>query len=690
MKLRLLAAIAVLALVGAFGGLFGGNVAEAACPSPANGGCAADHTFSVTLNNYTVGSAPDTTVNLALGTGSPASAPFPTAFFNEATTSYTGVAPVTPPYAGKLGANVGTIDFTIQTNVDPSLVGSNNINLTTGQPPRCGATGTLTVGSPTQIHAVTISALSATSPTVSSAPDLTNPPYTYDQEPDLSAGGGGAPMGVTHVPDWYPPLLTSLGIIPSLVERGYAIAKTTPASQTTVSFLTIMPPGGATINVTFLGNPIALFNPTSQTTSTCPPFSTKVVTQGTATAHTWDCTTDYFGNPIPLPGSCTALSDVGGPNQSLPAAGTFDYQITLSTGLNLDGDQTTATPPVPLWDQWDNCPADANPTQSDANSNGIGDACKAGGTVWTNVSAGAVTNASITCAPGAATSAAPFAPCQDADGDGVLNSVDNCPLTSNGPLTTPVLPQAQWQVDSLKDGIGDACRPGMAGNLAVMTDVPGTGVGYPTEYAAQDLCGNEFTTGVGALLPYCVANGINMPGGVGVAFKNSNAMNQNMTPDFMASFTKPSGAVVPCTQDHISDTNLDGYSDAVEGTPPGASCPPGVDANHNLYPTGGGMPVGALNPTALGACAGRNFGTSTSPATAAQNLGAKIARADVKPDGVVNIADLGTVASKYGQGGFGLDATDSRNELDVKRDGVINIADLGSIAAQYGKSVPPC
>ncbi len=678
MKLRHLAAVALFAVVVALGGLLGGNVAEAACPSTANGGCAMDHTYSVTLNNYTVGSAPDTTVNLALGTNSAASAPFPTAFFNEATTSYTGVTPVAE-YAGKVGANVGTIDFSIQSNVDPTLVASNNVNLTTGQPPRCGAAGTLAIGSPTAIHAVVLAGLSATSPTVSSAPDPGNVPYTFDQEPDLSAGGGGAPMGVTHVPDWYPPLLTQLGLIPSLVHRGYAIAKTTAASQTTVSFLTIVPPGGATINVTFLGNPIAVFNPASQAVSTCPPFTTKVVTQGTATAHTWDCTTDYFGNPIPVPGSCTALSDVGGPNQSLPAAGTFDYQITLSTGLNLDGDQTTATPPVLLWDQWDNCPVDANPNQTPATTpdNGIGNACKTGGTVWTNVSASAVTNAATGCAPGAATSGGgtmtSWAPCQDADGDGVLNSVDNCPLTPN-----------PTQVDTLKDGIGDACRPAMAGNAPATTDVPGTGVGYPTEYAAQDLCGNEFTTGVGALAPYCVANGTGMPGGVGVAFKNSNAMNQDMTPDFMASFTKPSGAVVPCVQDHVADTNQDGYSDAKEGTPPGASCP-AAPANHGLYPPGGGIPVGPLNPTALGACAARNF-----LGTAAQNLNAKIARADVTANGVVNIFDLSAVAGVYGQTGFGLDASDLRNEMDVSKNGVINIFDLSAVAAQYGKTVPPC
>lgn len=138
-------------------------------------------------------------------------------------------------------------------------------------------------------------------------------------------------------------------------------------------------------------------------------------------------------------------------------------------------------------------------------------------------------------------------------------------------------------------------------------------------------------------------------------------------------FSNP-GAGLPCVQDHIGDTNNDGYSDA------DAFTPPGVPTCTGAYPASGGL---GLDPAAQ--CAGRNL-----LGTPAQVAAAKVARADVDVSGKVNILDLAAAASAYGQSGFGADPSDKRNEFDQDGNGVINILDLAIMAAQYNQLVPPC
>ncbi len=667
MKLRLIAALAAIAAVLTMGG----SLVQAVGPAGPQ-----DHSFTATLSpNGTNPATTDATINLTLGSGTPAS-PFPTPFFTEATASYNGLIPAAPV----IGANVGSIVFSIQTNTNPGFSASNNIDLTTGQPPRCGAPGTTTANIATAIPIYAAEKnLAAT--TVSSAVDPAAVPagLSFDQEPDLTHGA--VPMGVTNVPDWYPQLAALLGIPQSvIVSRGMAIAHVA-TTYTTVTFLVINNPfAGRYVSVTVLANPIASFNPKS-TSTTCPPFSSSVTTLGTSIAKTWTAPSclDYF-NTVQAGCSGTTAGTASALN-ALAGNGSYSYSIMLAGGPNTDGDVSATTPFPPLFNSWDNCVVDPNPTQADPNNNGIGTACKTGGAFWLHSTASAIANAAITCdslSPATTPSIVPpWKPCQDADQDGALNSVDNCPLVPNTDSALSVPPNVtpgDNQKDTAKDGIGDACRPNPTGNIgtpptfSVFKTVgsgwaPGMVPGVTTTGQFQqyfDVCSQAFSIPLAMGAAGCMSSGQTNP------WVDSNV---NNLPDFM----NP-GAGVPCIQDHVSDTNHDGYSDADQTTAPGAKSCTGA------YPSSGG-----LGQDSLAICVGRDF-----LGTAAQKTAAQKARDDVNLDGQINILDLASAASAYNASGFNLDASNKLNEFDVNGDGSVNILDLANMASFYNQTVPPC
>ncbi len=655
MKLKILAVVAVALAIMATAG--------SAVAVPGIG--PQDHAWTVVYSSTAAGANPNIDVTLTLGTNGGIATPPDTPFFHDATTTYGGITPgcyvqgaVTCPAAQQLhlGDNTGKIGFSIQTNLQFPL--SNNISTVGGgQPPQCGTGGTPVTVAPasTLIYAATTN---PADPVVSTKHDPATDPspnLAFDQEPDTAKGG--MPMAISHLPDWYLPVLSALGVpTDNIVSRNYALA-TVLTNHTSVNFIAVNPLNGTYISVTVLGDPRGAFSVSGQTVDTCPPFSSTVNQFGMSIAPpgglgqgSWATCKDYFGAPV---AGCTTYAGATGGSADLTITGTmgntYPYKIAVATTPDVDNDGRFAG--------WDNCNADANPTQTDANNNGIGDACKAGGATWQNSTASAKTNAGTTCAPGFPT-AAPFNACQDADGDGALNSVDNCPLVPNGPLASWLMNGATVldnQADNDRDGIGNACDP--------QPNIPGDGNGYAPvtffQYGAaafatgkyhdyNDVCDQGFTVGGAASAPTCV---------VSLATDQGQLDSNN---DGVPDFANP-GAGLACVQDHASDSNGDGYTDSDEATPPGAATCTGA------YPAGGGMGVDPLGTTA---------GCFSNPS---------LAKTDVNLDGATNGLDLNALAGNFTK--IWLNSTDKVAETDFNGDHQVNGLDLNKLAQNFTKTV---
>ena len=682
MKVRFLAVVTA-ALVGM---LLIGSVAQAGGPTPG----ANDHTWNVAFAPGTAGAShPNTTVVLTLGKSSTAeTAPYSTPFFTIASTTYAGLTPSGSGVAN-LGVKVGTIGFNIEAQTSALK--------TTGQPQACGdrANGSVNViASPFNIYAAAKSPPASAGHGPGAAAGFTSTdadggsgggvPQTYGQEPDKDLGG--APFEVRLVPDWYQKVIIDSGLVGFVSSRAFGIAKTASAA-TSVNFITLSL-GPVSENVTVLSNPVAAFSPLSQNSSTCPGFASTVSTLGTSVfdgtvgdgTHSWACTQTEFG--LAPPAGCTPYVATNFNTTTTGADGTYAYAIGLAGAPDPTAACTTANCPPPvgsgpatigngsvgdnmyLFTTWSKCKAGPNdPAQVDANANGIGDVCQGGGG-WTNSNATAIANAALPACTGVIPTSPPFLTCQDADQDGSLNALDNCPLVANtdSPLTVPAnVTPGDNQLDSDGDGIGNACdaEPYIKGD--------GTGwangmVSFPTtgKYVQfGDYCNDPFT-----ITASTAASANGAANGPCVDPVDSNV---DGTPDFVET-----GGGNACVQDHSGDSNHDGYSDGDQTTPASTSCT--------------GFPGVGLAQDSLKKCPGRYWSGDTSIDSPPDSV--LKARSDVDLDGQITIVDLSITAGQFLN--LALLPADPNNEMDVDKDHQITIVDLSIMAGFFLDPVPAC
>ncbi|HUD72212.1 MAG TPA: thrombospondin type 3 repeat-containing protein, partial [Dongiaceae bacterium] len=186
----------------------------------------------------------------------------------------------------------------------------------------------------------------------------------------------------------------------------------------------------------------------------------------------------------------------------------------------------------------DNCPDVRNPNQSDIEGDGRGDLCdtlKTSGTTF-GTSAGAADCVSGTCTrpttavgaactvdedcirscnagtcantggfvsplPAVGASCVTHADCYrdiDRDGDGVVDALDNCVVSDNGPLQGP-----NNQTDSDIDGLGNVCDGDCTGATEIYV-CRGSGISCPVPETNQAVCANA--NGLGNVCEFYLSN----------------------------------------------------------------------------------------------------------------------------------------------------------------------------------------
>jgi parallel beta-helix repeat protein len=435
-------------------------------------------------------------------------------FFDLANTLFSGLDPA---YGAAImdGAWTGTMTFSIESNlIAPS---TSNVSGVTGQPPAC-ATGAGTLTATFDMFDADLGtgsdAENGLGAGIVSEQDLDGDGLRETEEDNFHADGSPGPNGLYDGIDLMPDALDHY-LIPSLgfgapIARSFGVATASEALGVTidVNVLLFHLGGGEYYSLTVLGYPglprqrPSAANLTSQTVITCPPF--------TSTLRLFGVTQD---NNTPCCGGSPNPGIVGGNSNWTAVSGTHSYEIMVSSEDNYDGDAAatpydscpavvsvnTDLPPAgsvdPDYDRWDSA-CDPYPDSYDNDNSGT---AKSYNTPVLGQWPMDPQNCNV---PGLGLVGG-WDCDQDVDGDGTLNTVDNCPMVpdadvDNADKDDNPLTGIDWQQDSDGDGVGDVCDPaptikGNGSGYAINAHPHGF-PGEPGGYVDHDqICNDEFT-----------------------------------------------------------------------------------------------------------------------------------------------------------------------------------------------------
>jgi len=511
-----------------------------------------------------------------------------------------------------LGAKVGMVNISIQSNLFQGTLTTNNIDdiasaedtTLTGQPPRCGAdvTGdsrpdTLALVDSFELWNAAFHPIPY--PTPGSDPIIE---YWDAQMPDYSEGVGFplgcdstgktpnhacAPKAVRSLPRPILALETAMGLSPeSRVSRAYGIARFPIVggivNKVDVNFLVYSLHNTRTngyLSVTLVSYPglpaadptYQTYNPFSQSVETCPPYWSSATICGITFGSDFDedGRTDLnVASPEANRLVVCALPDC------TPGTTSYDYSIETSMVPDYDGDV------IPAYA--DRCSTDPTPAP-DADRDGLSGTCDSNGdnnnpkehTSW---------------------GYKPFWESgQDIDGDTYLNSVDNCPAVAN-----------KDQRDTDGDSVGDACDPAPT--------IPGDGKGYaspsPGTFVDYDAVCKD---------PWTVGQSESSGGGQCGAITGWQDSDDDGVPDYVVT---GSSTIADCQ----SDSDQDGFVDAVEAAPTNIQpCLPSTTYGKASDPLDASSPV-----------AGPVGGIAEPPAESSSNS----ERSDGPPSGVLALVAI--------------------------------------------------
>jgi hypothetical protein len=393
------------------------------------------------------------------------------AFFALSSTVWQGMTPA----AGAAltdGDIVGHITYSIESNLIAPL--TSNVSGLTGQPPIC-AVGAGTLSDTFDIYDAELDTAQIVSDKDLDGDGLAEE-FEDNKLADCStAGSNGLMDGIDCVPQALAQYtIPNIGLgNPTGRAFGKAVVSAPLGVEVPVNFL-VFPYDidGDTTNDSYVSVSVVQYpgipgskpsgaNLTGQTVVTCPPYWTKVQIYGISQ-----------GNPLAIPPIAGGVA-----NRTAGPAGTYPYRDDVTTTDNYDGDAAA--------EPWESCPAvvstdtDLVPANVDPDSDRWDSACDpVPGSADNAPPAGAPTyNLPVVntwpldaqnCNKPALGLAGGWDCDQDVDGDGMLNTVDNCALTADADVTGDTV--VDWQLDSDSDTVGDVCDPAPA--------IKGSGAGY--------------------------------------------------------------------------------------------------------------------------------------------------------------------------------------------------------------------